>query len=322
MRAGSGELRIGMIGAGTMAGPTASRSRTSPSSTRSWPCGRGSSRSPTSTATLATGLAERFGYERVDDRLACAVAADDIDLVVVCLPPVFNREVVLGRRGRRQARRVREAAGASAEDRRRDASRRAGRPACSTAWRPAIAGRPPSAPSPSSSATASSARSAACAPRFMLDYAADPDVPLLWRFRKDLAGGGIAIDTGYHLVDCARFLVGEIDTVQAFATTFIAERPLPGADAVGNRGGDAAGSAARRDPDRSTSRTRPPRWSPSRAGPTASSRPAASRSASACRSSSRSTDRSARPSGTSSGRTSSACACPATRPRSGSGGSS
>ena len=29
---------------------------------------------------------------------------------------------------------------------------------------------------------------------FMLDYAADPDVPLLWRFRRAVAGGGIAID--------------------------------------------------------------------------------------------------------------------------------
>ena len=70
----------------------------------------------------------------------------------------------------------------------------------------------------------------------MLDYAADPDVPLLWRFRKELAGGGIAIDTGYHLVDCARFLVGEIEAIQGLSATFIADRPLPGSDAVGNRG--------------------------------------------------------------------------------------
>ena len=53
----------------------------------------------------------------------------------------------------------------------------------------------------------------------MLDYAADPDVPLLWRFRRSLAGGGIAIDTGYHLVDCLRFLVGEIAEVQGLTST-------------------------------------------------------------------------------------------------------
>jgi predicted dehydrogenase len=60
-----------------------------------------------------------------------------------------------------------------------------------------------------------------------------------WRFRKSLAGGGIAIDTGYHLVDCARFLVGEIDEVQALAATFVTERPLPAGDAIGNRGAGA-----------------------------------------------------------------------------------
>jgi predicted dehydrogenase len=80
---------------------------------------------------------------------------------------------------------------------------------------------------------------------FMLDYAADPDVPLLWRFRKSMAGGGIAIDTGYHLVDLARFLVGEIEEVQALSATFITERPLPGADAVGNRGGTPAAPGKR-----------------------------------------------------------------------------
>ena len=76
---------------------------------------------------------------------------------------------------------------------------------------------------------------------FMLDYGADPDVPLLWRFQRALAGGGIAIDTGYHLVDCARFLVGEIETVQGLTATFVTERPLPDADAIGNRGGGRAG---------------------------------------------------------------------------------
>ena len=80
---------------------------------------------------------------------------------------------------------------------------------------------------------------------FLLDYAADPEVPLLWRFQRSMAGGGIAIDTGYHLVDCARYLVGEIETVQGLTATFIGERPLPGADAIGNTGGrSGAGSAA------------------------------------------------------------------------------
>ena len=45
--------------------------------------------------SLATDLADRFGYERVEDDWRSVVAADDVDLVVACLPPVLNREVVL-----------------------------------------------------------------------------------------------------------------------------------------------------------------------------------------------------------------------------------
>ena len=45
--------------------------------------------------SLATDLAERFGYERVEDDWRSTVAADDVDLVVACLPPALNREVVL-----------------------------------------------------------------------------------------------------------------------------------------------------------------------------------------------------------------------------------
>ena len=46
-------------------------------------------------ATLASALATRFGYERVAEDAAAVIAAADIDLVVVCLPPALNREGVL-----------------------------------------------------------------------------------------------------------------------------------------------------------------------------------------------------------------------------------
>jgi predicted dehydrogenase len=270
--------------------------------------------------TLATGLAERFGYERVETDWRSLVAAGDIDLVVVCLPPIFNREVVLAVAAAGKHVVCEKPLGASADIAAEMLE------ACQTAgvfhglaagyrWSPAVRAIAKLVRD-GELGTIRSLRAA-----FMLDYAADPEVPLLWRFRRDLAGGGIAIDTGYHLVDCARFIVGEIETVQAFVTT---SSPT----ARGRASTRSATAAARRvaarrpNPDRSTSRTRPPLWSPSKAGRTASSRPAAWRSGSACRSSSRSTDRLARPSGIWSGPTSSACACPATRRRSDSGGSS
>ena len=95
----------------------------------------------------------------------------------------------------------------------------------------------------------------------MLDYAADPDVPLLWRFQKSMAGGGIAIDTGYHLVDCARFLVGEIDVrPEPDHDIRRASVRCPAPDAIGNRGGGADGRSGPSRAARSTSRTPQPRW--------------------------------------------------------------
>ena len=45
--------------------------------------------------SLATDLADRFGYERVEEDWRSVVSAADVDLVVACLPPVLNRDVVL-----------------------------------------------------------------------------------------------------------------------------------------------------------------------------------------------------------------------------------
>ena len=243
MRAGSGELRIGMIGAGTMA---AAHSIALTNVAQLYP---DLAMRPRLVAvadvnpTLAHGLAERFGYERIETDWRSLVAADDIDLVAICLPPVFNREVVLAVAAAGKHVVCEKPLGASADIAAEMLE------ACQTAgvfhglaagyrWSPAVRAIAKLVRD-GELGTIRSLRAA-----FMLDYAADPEVPLLWRFRRDLAGGGIAIDTGYHLVDCARFIVGEIETVQAIATTFIADRPLPGADAVGNRGGTARGDTA------------------------------------------------------------------------------
>jgi predicted dehydrogenase len=187
--------------------------------------------------TLATGLADRFGYERVARDWRAVAAADDVDLLVACLPPALNREVVLGAAAAGKHVVCEKPLGETADD--AAAMLRACRAegvfhglAAGYRWSPAVRAIARLIRD-GELGTIRSIRAS-----FMLDYAADPDVPLLWRFRKALAGGGIAIDTGYHLVDCARFLVGEIVAVQALSATFITERALPGADAVGNRGGE------------------------------------------------------------------------------------
>lgn len=52
--------------------------------------------------------------------------------------------------------------------------------------------------------------------------------PMIWRLDKAAAGSGALGDLGSHIIDLARFLVGEMTTVAALTKTFIPERP--GAD--------------------------------------------------------------------------------------------
>jgi predicted dehydrogenase len=52
--------------------------------------------------------------------------------------------------------------------------------------------------------------------RFENTFASWVDVRQRWNSRKDIAGGGVLMDTGTHSVDIARFLVGSITDVSAF----------------------------------------------------------------------------------------------------------
>ena len=67
---------------------------------------------------------------------------------------------------------------------------------------------------------------------YLQDWIVDPNFPLTWHLQKDQAGGGPQFDLNSHSVDLARYLVGDITAVSAMLTTFIKERPLPGAGAA------------------------------------------------------------------------------------------
>jgi predicted dehydrogenase len=75
---------------------------------------------------------------------------------------------------------------------------------------------------------------------YLQDWAG-PQVPLLWRFDKKLAGSGAHGDLNAHIIDMARFVTGDeiSEIVGAISETFIKERTLPSALAAG---GIAAGS--------------------------------------------------------------------------------
>lgn len=67
---------------------------------------------------------------------------------------------------------------------------------------------------------------------YLQDWIVDPEFPLTWHLRAETAGTGPHGDLNSHSIDLARFLVGDIKSVAAMMTTFIKERPLPGAGAA------------------------------------------------------------------------------------------
>ncbi|MCS7180664.1 MAG: Gfo/Idh/MocA family oxidoreductase [bacterium] len=61
---------------------------------------------------------------------------------------------------------------------------------------------------------------------YLQDWIVDPDFPLVWRLQKSIAGSGSHGDLNAHLIDMARYLVGEFDEVIGISETFIKERPV------------------------------------------------------------------------------------------------
>jgi predicted dehydrogenase len=69
-----------------------------------------------------------------------------------------------------------------------------------------------------------------------------PETPLLWRFKKGEAGSGAHGDLNAHIVDMARFLLGEEvqDIHGAVSRTFVQERVIPGTQKKGRSDVDDA----------------------------------------------------------------------------------
>jgi predicted dehydrogenase len=60
-----------------------------------------------------------------------------------------------------------------------------------------------------------------------------PEAPLGWRHQKAVAGFGVLGDTGVHLIDLVRWLIGDFARVAGQATTFHKQRRLPDGSGVG-----------------------------------------------------------------------------------------
>ncbi|MBU4271681.1 MAG: Gfo/Idh/MocA family oxidoreductase [Planctomycetes bacterium] len=81
---------------------------------------------------------------------------------------------------------------------------------------------------------------------YLQDWA-DENVPLLWRFEKELAGSGAHGDLNAHIIDMTRFVTGQeiTEVVGAIAETFIKERTLPTGVAAGGIAADRQGAAGK-----------------------------------------------------------------------------
>ncbi len=77
--------------------------------------------------------------------------------------------------------------------------------------------------------------------RYAQDWIVDPNFPLVWRLQKGVSGSGAHGDIQAHIIDLARYLVGEFKEITALMHTFIKERPLPDDSGKGQGLGGKAG---------------------------------------------------------------------------------
>ena len=68
---------------------------------------------------------------------------------------------------------------------------------------------------------------------YLQEWIIDPNFPMTWRLEKKVAGSGALGDLGAHVIDLARFLVGEPTRVSAMTKTFIEKRPYADGSGMG-----------------------------------------------------------------------------------------
>jgi predicted dehydrogenase len=228
-----GQLRVGMVGyafmgaAHSQAWRTVNHAFDLPLSARmSVVCGRDEGK--------VAAAAAKLGWEGHATDWRAVVERDDIDLVDICTPGDTHREIALAALAAgkhvlcekplaNSVAEAREMAAAAAQ-----AQTRGVRAMCAFNYRrvPAVAlmrqlvadGR---------IGTIRHVRAV-----YLQDWIVDPEFPLVWRLRRDVAGSGALGDIGAHIVDLTQYVTGQsITGVSALTETFVKERPLPTAAA-------------------------------------------------------------------------------------------
>ena len=87
---------------------------------------------------------------------------------------------------------------------------------------------------------------------YLQDWIIDPEFPIVWRLDKSVAGSGSHGDLNAHIIDIARYLVGEFESVVGMEETFIKERSLTEVGTTGGLAAQATGGRGKVDVDDAT----------------------------------------------------------------------
>ncbi len=227
----NGDLRIGMVGyafmgvAHSQAWRIVNRVFDLPAQARMVAvCGRDAQR--------VQAAAGRLGWEEAVTDWRELIARDDIDLIDICTPGDTHAQIAIaaleaGKHVLCEKPLANTVAEAEAMTAAAQAARERGiRSMCGFSYR-----RVPAIPfmaqliAQGRLGTIRHIRAA-----YLQDWIVDPEFPLVWRLRKEIAGSGALGDIGSHIVDMTQFLTGQrIVSVSALTQTFIGQRPLPSA---------------------------------------------------------------------------------------------
>ncbi|GIF05136.1 Gfo/Idh/MocA family protein [Actinoplanes siamensis] len=188
-------------------------------------------------AAAVAAAADRLGWSESTDDWRTLLARDDVDLIDICAPGDVHAEIAIeALAAGKHVLCEKPLANSVAEARKMvaaaDAARDSGvRAMCGFNYRrvPAVAlmrqmvaaGR---------LGTIRHVR--AC---YLQDWIVDPQFPLVWRLRREVAGSGALGDIGAHIVDLTQFLTGlRVTSVSALTQTFVRSRPLPDSPGQGD----------------------------------------------------------------------------------------
>ncbi|MFE6622528.1 Gfo/Idh/MocA family protein [Streptomyces sp. NPDC057740] len=182
-------------------------------------------------ATAVRAAAERHGWASAETDWRALIARDDIDLVDICTPGDSHAEIALAALAAGKhvlcekplANSVEEAEAMTAAA--EQAEQRGQLAMVGFNYRRV----PAAALARSMVAEGRLGRLRHVRVTYLQDWLVDPQFPLTWRLRKELAGSGALGDLGAHIIDLAQHLAGErLSGVSALTETFVRERPLPG----------------------------------------------------------------------------------------------